>query len=219
MECQFKSSCFEKLSIEELEYVDQNRVEVDFKKGENICKQGSIASHILYLKKGLAKIYFENKEKSLIFRVIPSGNLFALPSLNDNRFHYSAACFEPSTVCMIDIKVFRKFIATNAKFSAEIINILNENTLVSYERIFCLTQNQLAGRMANILLCLKKRIYKSDEFDLIVSRKDLAELTNMSVESVTRILKDFKTDKIIDIQGKKFKLLDIPKLKSLCDFG
>ncbi len=42
--------------------------------------------------------------------------------------------------------------------------------------------------MADILLCLSDRIFKNSEFDLPLSRKELAELSGMSSETVIRML-------------------------------
>ena len=51
--------CFDQLSEEEIAFVEENMVEVDYDKGETICKQGAFASHIMVLNEGLAKIYKE----------------------------------------------------------------------------------------------------------------------------------------------------------------
>lgn len=49
--------CFDTLTDEEILFVDKNSVEVEYKRGEIICKQGAFASHIMIIKEGLAKIY------------------------------------------------------------------------------------------------------------------------------------------------------------------
>jgi hypothetical protein len=41
----------------------------------------------------------------------------------------------------------------------------------------------------------------------------------MSTESVIRILKDFKDDKIIDMNNKSITLLDLPRLENISAKG
>ncbi|MBV5343895.1 hypothetical protein JZU68_09965, partial [bacterium] len=41
------ADCFEKLTDEELLLLEENHVVLTYKKGENLCKQGTIASHIM----------------------------------------------------------------------------------------------------------------------------------------------------------------------------
>ncbi len=213
--------CFEKLSAEETELIDSNSVTVKFSKGEFICKQGTFASHVMLVINGLAKIYVEGKSDNLILKIIPSGNLVGLTSIFEGNtiFQYSSTAYVDSEIKLIDINVFRKLIKTNSIFASEIINILTENNLQIYGRFFCLTRKQSYGRLADIILCLSERIYKSNEFDLHLSRKDLAELTGMSTENVIRMLKKFKEEKLITIEGKQFQVQDVAALKRISENG
>ncbi|MBN2682670.1 MAG: Crp/Fnr family transcriptional regulator [Bacteroidales bacterium] len=213
--------CFEKLSDEELKLLESNRVEVSYKKGETLCKQGTFASHIMYICKGLVKVYVENDRDSLILKILPEGNLIGLTSLYDgnNIFQYSAIAYQDSLVRLIDINIFRQLLKQNPEFANEVINILCENSIQTYGRFFCFTHKQSYGRMADILLCLACRIYKKNEFDLLLSRKELAELTGLSTERVIRIIKKFKDDGLISMDGKTFKIVDHEKLQKISDHG
>ncbi len=214
--CTNKSSCFKQLSLSELEMIDENRLEINYKKGEMVCKQGSFASHILFLKKGLIKLYIESKDKNLIIAIVPAGNLIGLPSLfGDPIFHYSAVTYEDSTVCLLNIEVFRDFTKKNAKFSSEVIKIINESTIQSYDRFSSISQKNMHGRFADVVLCLSNSIYKNAKFSISFSRKDLAELASMSIESLSRVIKDFDQDKIVSIKGKEFEILDPKRLLNI----
>jgi len=96
---------------------------------------------------------------------------------------------------------------------------LNESTAQIYGRFYTLTKKQLHGRLADILLCLANRIFKSNSFDLPLSRADLGDLTGMSTESVIRMKKEFKDDGLIGISCKRIDLLDINRLERLSEFG
>lgn len=211
--CKSKSSCFTHLNVDELGLVDNNRLEVKYRSGELICKQGSFASHILFLKKGLVKVYLEGKSKNHILSITSKGNLIGLPSLfGDPIFHYSVVAYEDSAVCHIDINVFKKFIHENAQFSAELIKLINENTINNYERFLSVTQKNMPGRFADVLLYFSDQIYKSTSFSLSLSRKDLAEFSSMSVESLSRTIKDFNDNNIVSVKGKNFEIVDRSRL-------
>jgi len=122
-----KESCFNELTEEETKLVEENKVSLTYKKNENICKQGAFASHIIYLKTGLAKVYLEGKSKNLILKISPPGNLIGLPCIyeGNNFFLYSAASYIDSEVELIDIEPFKQLILSNPKFAFRIINILN----------------------------------------------------------------------------------------------
>ncbi|MFH1121820.1 MAG: Crp/Fnr family transcriptional regulator [Bacteroidota bacterium] len=213
--------CFEKLSPEERGFLDANSVVIKYNKREVICKQGSFVSHVMYVEKGLAKVFLNDGANSLVLKIIPSGNLLGLSSLSEdqNTYQYSAMAYVESEIKLIDINVFRQLIGRNAEFAKEVINILSANSVQIYGRFFCLTHKQAYGRMADILLCLSKRVFKQTEFDLPLSRKDLAELSGISPETVIRMLKKFSDDGLIHIDGKSIKVLDYDRLIRISEFG
>jgi CRP/FNR family transcriptional regulator, polysaccharide utilization system transcription regulator len=217
----YKIPVFDLLTDEEKALVNAHSVLVNYKKGEIVCKQGSLASHIMYLEKGLVKIYLEGNPKDLILTITPEKNLMGLQAMfeGNNTFLYSISTYNDCIVRMIEIEFFKQLLKLNPQFAFRVVNLLNESAAQSYVRFFSLTQKQLHGRLADILLCLSRKIFKSESFDLPLSRSDLSDLTSMSTESVIRIMKDFKDDKIIDFNNKSISLLDIPRLTNISARG
>ncbi|TRX72496.1 Crp/Fnr family transcriptional regulator [Carboxylicivirga sp. M1479] len=213
--------CFDDLTDEEMVYVEENSVEVEYKRGEIICKQGAFASHIMVMKEGLAKIYLENGNDSLILKILPAVNIIGLTALFDgnNTFPYSAQTYMDSTVRLIEIGAFRKLIESNTKFAGQVISMLAENSVIINGRFFCLTKKQTYGRLADVLLCLSNRIYKTDKFPLQLTRKDLSELASMSIESTTRILTKFKDEGLIAVHCNEIEILNPDKLLEISTIG
>jgi CRP/FNR family transcriptional regulator len=173
------------------------------------------------MEKGLAKVFIDNGSNNLVLKIIPEGNLLGLTSVSEdhNTFQYSAMAYVDSVVKLIDIKVFRQLVQQNAEFAKEVIDLLSANSVQIYGRFFCLTHKQAYGRLADILLCLANRVFKQSEFDLPLTRKDLAELSGMSAETVIRMLKKFTDDGIIVMEGKKFKVVDYERLQKISEIG
>ncbi|MCE1200056.1 MAG: Crp/Fnr family transcriptional regulator [Marinilabiliales bacterium] len=218
---EFEQSWYELLTQDQRELIDKNSVSIQFRKGETICKQGAFASHIFFLEEGLVKVYLEEKSNNLILTLSTKNSLLGLTSIyeGNNKLPYSISTYMDSKVRMIDLQVFRQLLKWNPDFSFRIINLLNESTAQTYGRFFSLTQKQLHGRLADILLCLANRIFHSKSFDLPLSRADLGDLTGMSTESVIRMMKEFKDDGLIDTSCKQIVLLDVPRLERISTFG
>ena len=214
-------SCFDFLTEEEKELVEQKQVTVEYKKGEIIAKQGTFTTHILVISEGLAKVYYEENNKSLILRIAAPGSLIGLTSLplNQNVFQYTASAYINTTVKLIEIDIIRKLILKNGQFATAIVDILCGISIQKNGRFFCLTHRQSYGKLADIILCLAGNIFKQDEFDLALSRKELAELSGMSTESVIRTLKNFQEDGLIEMTGKSFKVIDPDGLFKICQLG
>ncbi len=213
--------CFEKLSPDELDYLNANSVIIKYKRRELICKKGGFVSHVMFVESGLAKAFLDDGVNSLVLKIIPPKNLLGLTSLSEdlNTYQYSAMAYIDSEIKQIDVNVFRKLVSTNAEFAKEVINILSANSVQIYGRFFCLTHKQAFGRMADIILCLANRVFKQSEFDLPLSRKDLAELSGMSSETVIRMLKKFTDDGLIVIDGKSIKVVDQERLQRISELG
>ncbi len=216
-----RQNCFNFLSVEEKKFIDENSVEVNFGTGEIICKQGTFATHVLFVSSGLLKVYMKDNNDELVIKIIPQGSLAGLNSLfsGQNTFMYSIKTYVPASIKLIDINVFRKIISKNATFASEIIGILNSNIIQTYGRLFSLTKRQSYGRLADVLLCLSDRIFKSKEFSLQLSRKEIAELCGMTTENVIRMLKRLKEEDLIKIEGKNFTINNYNQLKKIRDLG
>ncbi len=217
----YQCKCFDTLDDKERQLIDENSVIVRYKKGEVICKRGGFASHIMFLEKGLAKVYIEDGGNTLVLKILPEKNLLGLASVSDDlkTFEYSVMAYIDSEIRQISTEVFKKLLSSNPVFSKEVIDIQNSNSVQIYGRFFCLTHKQSYGRLADILLCLSERVFKTDEFDLPLSRKDLAELSGLSSETVIRMLRIFRQEKLISIDGKRFRLLDLDRMKHISETG
>jgi CRP-like cAMP-binding protein len=216
--CSSISSC--QLTQEDIDLLNSHRVEVRYNKGEILCKQGSFANQLIFVKSGLTKSYLEEDNNVQIICVNPGNCILGVQSMTSaGIFHYTVAALEEVYACLFDIESVKTIAKRNAGFSYALLTIANDAQILSYDRFFSLTMKQLHGRMADILLCLTNRVYQSEEYTINLSRKDIAELTAMSNESATRILKGFKEDGVIELDGKNIKILNKERLMQISKFG
>lgn len=214
------SPWFDNLSDELMENIAANQVQLNYNKNEILCKQGGFATHVLFLTGGLVKIYKEHHDKNLILKFARPGEFIGLSSLfNKEVFNYSAASIDSSKVYSLNINSIKLIVKQNPDFAERIISQLNQNTTQYFERIISLTQKQLHGRIADAILHLSRDIYKADRFNMLLTRRDLAEFCGMSTESAIRILKEFHNDKIVNLEGKNLEVKSYQLLERLSEVG
>ena len=80
-------------------------------------------------------------------------------------------------------------------------------------------QKKMPGRLAEALLYFADNIFKSDEYEMILSRQELGEMTNMAKECVVRILKELEESGVIYSDASKIKILDKNKLIFISNRG
>lgn len=221
-ECKDMSLCFRQLSDTELLLTTENKVQIPFKKGEIISKQGSFVTHIMYLKSGYAKVYKEtNVDSNLILDIIPPGKLIGLTSLfnKDNIARFSVAALDNAVVCSIDRKTIEKLVYENNNFAKTVIESLNQESLQFYDKMASLAQKQMNGRVADALIYLSENIFMSSKFRMILSRKDLADFTGMSMMSVVRTLKEMTKEGIIEDNKGTIDIVSLDRLKQISQIG
>ena len=135
--CKFKSTAFQKLTEEQLFKVDEHHVEVSFKQGELLSKQGMLLSHAIFIKKGFAKLFVENDGEQVILGIAQPGTFVGIQALyGETVFPFSVEAMTDTEVCMKDIGVFRELVLENSEFSREIIEVLNLISMIGINQRF-----------------------------------------------------------------------------------
>ncbi|MBP5668001.1 MAG: Crp/Fnr family transcriptional regulator [Salinivirgaceae bacterium] len=208
------------LTAEQMDMVQANSVALNYNKAEMICKQGAFASNVYFVEKGLMKAYKEYKNGNLIMRFVKPGEIVGLSSLyNKGVYLYSVASVGASGVMSVTADVVKQLIRVNSDFAEMVIGKLNQVTVDEHERVISLTQKQLNGRIADAVLHFANNVYNADEFNLQLTRRDVADFCGMSTESAIRILKELHNDKIIKIDGKNLKIISKQLLQNVSEFG
>jgi CRP/FNR family transcriptional regulator, polysaccharide utilization system transcription regulator len=203
-----------------LELINNSRYEVSFKAGEMMFKQGTPSPYFLCLTTGMAKLYIEGYGKNLILSLVkPVEYIFGPGIYVDNRHHYSASAVEDSTACLVDVNTFKQIMRSNPDFADEFVRRISLMTIFNFDQFISLTQKQMNGRIADALFYLSDKIYGSNPFEMNISRQDLADLSGMSKESAIRILKKFKDEGILSVNGNILHILNPQQLKKISETG
>ena len=212
--------CNSVLTEEEVMEIEASRIEVTYRKGENICKQGTRATSILCIQSGLVSMYREEDSVYYTLLLKKRGDLIGLQSLYSNNIYpYSAEALSQTKACFIEISVFEKLFAENAAFAARLIQYINQEIILMFEKLYSFSIKHLHGRLAEFLLYLQKHIYHSNPFELTLSKTTLSEILGTSKESISRLFKEFKDDHIIKESGHQIEILDFPRLKRISTTG
>lgn len=219
-DCERKSDCFIQ-GIEEVEeFYNVYKNHVDYKKGETIIKEGTSVSNILYVLDGLVKVYIEGPNKNIIIKLLKCGDFIGLTSLfGDDTYYFSASALKETKVCSINREKIKDLISISCDFSRQTASWYCKNYNIMLTKCLNLGLKQLNGKLANTLLYLNRDEFKSADVFLHLTRKDLAELSGMAMENVARILSEFNDEKIIEIKGKKIKLIDLDQLRLISKKG
>ena len=212
--CTRRWNNFQHLTKEELNLVNENRYEATFKPGEIILKQGSPTSNALFIATGMAKTYIEGLNgKNFIISIALPGRLILGPGAYvDSRHTYTVAAITTVQACFINFEIFRQIVRVNGAFAEGLLEDISAKSLGSLTRMVNLSQKKMHGRLADALLYFSDVVFKNDEYEMILSRQELGEMTNMAKECVVRILKELEDSGVIYSDSSKIKIIDRGKL-------
>jgi CRP-like cAMP-binding protein len=211
----------ELLTKEDLNELKQILNLVAFHNREVIFRQQTPASHVLFVKSGLVKIYKEGRYKrNFILKIAAPGEFIGLMSVFGSTMNqFSASAIESAEIGYIEKKSFVSVMQKNAGFSNEVIRFISDEGLFIFERLIGQSHKQLPGRIADVILYFSDKIYKKNEFEFPFTRRELAELAGTTKESFIRTLSEFKNDKIISLDGSKVIIKSMKIIRTLSELG
>jgi CRP-like cAMP-binding protein len=203
-----------------------NRLDYDktcevYKKGTVIYKEGSRLNGFFCITKGIVKILktgIEGKEQ--IIRFAKSGEIIGYRSLLSEELACSTAkVIDEAVLFHIPYHTLLSLIQTNWQFGFHLLQISSRELRESNNYIVGLAQKSVRERLAEVLLLLKESFELDNQNILQISLKrlELADFVGTAPESLIRLLSEFKHDKLIEVQGKKIRLLDINRLRQVAN--
>lgn len=195
-----------------------------YRKNEPIYREGDIPSHMLCLVSGKVKIYKEGVGgRAQIVRVADAVEYFGYrAAFSDEIYVTAAAAFEPSVIASIPIGLVRQLIMRNPQLGWFFIQRLAIALGKSDARTVNLTQKHIRGRLAESILFLKDSYGTEDDgktLSIRLSREDMANLSNMTTSNAIRHLSAFAQEKLIDLEGRKIRILDEAALQKISRMG
>ncbi len=217
-------SIFNILSEEEKEILIKNHSCSYYKKGEIIYKEGDKPTGLICLSSGKVKVFKEGVGgREQIVRMAKTLGFIGYRALfaGDNYIS-SAVALEDSSICIIDKESIYKVLRSNGELGIRIIHELAEELGFSNTRTVSLTQKHIRGRLAESLLFLKDTYGLEDDGQTIkvyLSREDIANLSNMTTSNAIRTLSTFASEEVIAIDGRKIRIVNLPKLQRISELG
>ncbi|NJM16160.1 MAG: Crp/Fnr family transcriptional regulator [Bacteroidales bacterium] len=206
--------------IDEFIQIDKNKSMVCFQPTEYILRQGTFVSQVAYLKSGLVKVVLEGKnERDTIVKLVEGKQFVGLPIVgNPDVYPFSVVAIDKCEVCLIRIGTLLQIIKQNVAANQFLLKWFADDYLFMYNRMSTICTRNNHGKLATALLYLAGEHFSSRVLNAL-SRKELAELACISLESVNKILMQLKHDRIIEADKNGLTLLRPELIEKLSTVG
>lgn len=217
------SPIFKNLTPEEVERISRDRIISFYNKGTYIYHEGNRIGGCYVLINGIIKIFktgIDGKEQ--IIRFAKPFDLIGFRSVLSGELACTTAkTLEDSTLCYINQESLFYLVKNNGNFSLELLQLACRELGEANSYITDIAQKTVRERLAEIIVHLKNEfgINKDNVLQISLTREELANIVGTATESVIRLLSEFKSDKLIEIEGRKIKILNFNALVKVANFN
>lgn len=210
--CEIDAPSFKLLNSHQIELIRSSKTQVIFHKGENLTKQGTFSSYILFLINGLVKKHIEETNDRYINISIHTENeMIGLSSLfQQKKYTYSTIALKETQAYLIEASSLQAIIKENAAFAYEIIQQYCKENAHIFKVLQQQSFKQMYARLASSLLYLNQ--FSEQNIFSLLTRKEIAAFAGLSTESTIKLLKEFEQEGIIRLNEKNIELLDFDRL-------
>lgn len=206
------------LQDDEVSSLNSSKRGMFFKKGQAICHEDSYPQNVYCITEGMVKLIQTGTDgKEQIVHFTSEGDTIGYREvLGGDMYSSSAVAMEDSAMCSIPRALFISYVRKNPKVSFKVIQRFSKELETAERKIISITQKPVPERIAQSLLLLEESYGYEDDgmtLNIILKRDELANIAGTTRETATRFLRTFERMKIIELTGKKIKILDNGKLK------
>ncbi|HEK21408.1 response regulator [Mucilaginibacter sp. 44-25] len=199
--------------LSELKNIIQERRTKAFKKNQVIYYEGDKGNGLYLLLSGKVKcIKIAKDGRELMTGLYGRDEYLGINAMLLNEGHSdTATAMEDSILCMIPRELLEKLLNQFPDVAREFIKLLAQDIKEKEEHLLQMAYHSVRKKMAEAMVRLQVQHPETGQ-GFRISREDLAALTGMATEFVSRTLTDFKDEGLI---GKKGSVITILKLEEL----
>ncbi|MBN9312189.1 MAG: Crp/Fnr family transcriptional regulator [Chryseobacterium sp.] len=202
-----QNEIFDQLIIREKEILRSNSAILDFDAEGMLFKSGSFSSFVYYIEEGCLKLKKDDRD---LFFILEKGNILGLDYIfNDEPVYYSAYASKGSRIVQINAHILRNFVSSNSLFLG---SVYRKNSTLNKKLISSLLDyraKNLNGAFAAFLLQYDQE--NSPE----LTRKEIGSLLGYSRENITKVVRSFIAEGIIEEDEKHIRIMDKNLLETL----
>lgn len=188
-----------------------------FKRGEHLFQVGQPFHSIFVVRSGAVKTYtptLDGGEQVTGFHL--PGELLGLDAIGNGNHPCAAKALETTSVCEVPFDNLEDLSHEIPSLQHQLLMLMSKEIKDDQDVMLLLGKKTAEARLAAFLLSIserfKKRGFSATEFNLSMSRNDIANYLGLAVETVSRMFTRFHEEGLLDAERKHIKLNDLSKL-------
>jgi CRP/FNR family transcriptional regulator, anaerobic regulatory protein len=167
--------------------------------GSVLYEAGSDKEFIYSIRRGIVKLkHIAQDGSSRIVRLLGNGAAIGLELLDGApSYHHTAIALTPVDLCKIPLSTIRQLENDHPKLCVQVSQQLQNQLNIADQWIVALSTGAARQRVAQLVLLLERFFSEDNGAFILINREDMAAMTGIAVETVSRMIADFKRQKIL----------------------
>lgn len=214
-------SILDGLPSEELKLLKEQMIRMEIQKNKTVFKEGTVSRGIYILTKGKVKIFQLGRDGvEQIAYIYKRGEVMGYrPLLCNERHPVTATALDDCVILFIPQKYFIQILNHSLILSRRLLVNLAHEFSVWINTMSVLAQQPVKERIALVLLILNEKYKREGKENVSViiniSRQNFANYARTTIETLARVLRHFKDEKIIRTEGRRIVILRQQQLEQI----
>jgi CRP/FNR family transcriptional regulator len=207
-------------SIEWREFISFHKVQKTVGANSYIFREDEKTEGLYVINKGKVKIVSRDIDgKESLIKLAADGDIIGHRGFGgDWTYPISAITYEDTEITFIPLNIFNIVAKSNIEFTYHLMMFFAEELRTSEEKIM---QIPVRNRVVRAILTNYK-VFGADKKDptklsYTISRRDYASKAGTTYETVIRVLSDLNKEKLIAVEGKSIRILNLELLSQLAN--
>jgi CRP/FNR family transcriptional regulator, anaerobic regulatory protein len=217
--CAFSNACqregYDKPALRELHCLVEHVG--PFRAGEHLFREGDPFNAIAAVRAGTVKTYIvdANGREQVLGFFLP-GEVIGLNAIHAARYPCNAVALDTVMLCRFSFPMMAMLATRMPGLQAQLFRLLSEDI----NKAGLLAGDHSADeRLAAFLVALSRRFasrgFSSRRFTLTMARTDIANYLRLAAETVSRVLRRFQDEGILQVERREVELIDESRLLAL----
>lgn len=191
-----------------------------FERGDHLFLAKDAFKTVFVIRSGSVKTYsYAHDGEEQVTGYHLTGKLLGLDAIASGYHNQSAIALETCSICEIPVSRIHQAGREIPQLQEILLQAMSNEIREDHYQLALLSRMPAASRLAGFLLGLswhfRQRGYSGSNFNLSLSRHDIANLLGLAVETVSRLFTQFQEEGLLTVDRKHIILNDMERLRQL----
>lgn len=191
-------------------------------RGQYLYRQGDPMRWLFAVRAGSLRVFTstaDGTEQTVGFYLL--GEVLGFDGLEHERHTCTAVALETTAVCELPLDRLEELCGELPRLQHQLLSLVGKEIASEHESILSLATRSAEERLATFLLSLSMRFgergLSRTEFNLSMSRHDIANFLGVAAETVSRQLSSFQVQGILSVNQRSVQIHDLDRLRAFVE--